>query len=63
MKSIIVVHVITFTNSRKNMAASVGRHKLAGSPDVTSKERGFRKIYNGGLWTELNQYMRPAKKP
>lgn len=27
------------------------------------KERGFRKIYNGGPWTELDQYMRPAKKP
>lgn len=27
------------------------------------KERGFRKVYNGGPWTELDQYTGPAKKP
>lgn len=27
------------------------------------KERGFRNVYNGGPWTELDLYTRPAKKP
>jgi rhodanese-related sulfurtransferase len=27
------------------------------------KERGFRKVYNGGPWTELDQYIRPVQKP
>lgn len=27
------------------------------------KERGFRKVYNGGPWTELDQYTGLAKKP
>ncbi len=27
------------------------------------KERGFRRVYNGGPWTELDQYTRPVKKP
>lgn len=27
------------------------------------KERGFRKVYNGGPWTELEQYTHAAKKP
>lgn len=27
------------------------------------KERGFRKVYNGGPWTELDSYTGLAKKP
>lgn len=27
------------------------------------KERGFKKVYNGGPWTELDQYLHAAKKP
>lgn len=27
------------------------------------KERGFRRVYNGGPWTEMDLCTRPAKKP